>query len=226
MSYLIYDLAVVAILALFTWLGWRKGLLLSLCGLVVVVAAFVGAGVLADTLDDPIANAVEPKLEEIIAENLSDRFTSADPNADPIADLREMGGLYTWVADTLTETRESMDSVVLDTVQGVAHKAAQAIAVQAAHSVIFAVAFVLLFVLLTLLLHALDLVAKLPGLHFCNGLGGGVIGFVKGAIIVFVAVGAASLLLSAYLPDPQTLERTYLFKFFVKNNPLAFFFGG
>lgn len=226
MSFLIYDLIVVAILALFAWLGWRKGLLLSLCGLAVVAAAFVGAGFLADTLDDPVAGAVEPKLEEIIAENLSDRFTSADPSADPIAELREMGGLYEWVADTLADTRESMDSVVLDTVQGVAQKAAQAIAVQVAHSVIFAVAFVLLFLLLTLLLHALDLVAKLPGLHFCNGLGGGVIGLVKGGIIVFVAVGVASVFLSSWLPDAQTLERTYLFKFFVKNNPLAFFFGG
>lgn len=226
MSFLIYDLIVVAILALFTWLGWRKGLLLSLCGLAVAVAAFMGAGFLAETLDDPLANAVEPKLEEIIAENLSDRTTSAAPNADPIADLREMGGLYEWVADTLAETRESMDSMVLDTVQGVAQKAAQTIAVQVAHSVVFAVAFLLLFVLLTLLLHALDLVAKLPGLHFCNGLGGGVIGLVKGGIIVFVAVGAATVLLSSYLPDAQTLERTYLFKFFVKNNPLTLFFGG
>lgn len=226
MSFLIYDLIVVAILALFTWLGWRKGLLLSLCGLAVAVAAFMGAGFLAETLDDPLANAVEPKLEEIIAENLSDRTTSAAPNADPIADLREMGGLYEWVADTLAETRESMDSLVLDTVQGVAQKAAQTIAVQVAHSIVFAVAFLLLFVLLTLLLHALDLVAKLPGLHFCNGLGGGVIGLVKGGIIVFVAVGAATVLLSSYLPDAQTLERTYLFKFFVKNNPLTLFFGG
>lgn len=226
MSFLIYDLIVVAILALFTWLGWRKGLLLSLCGLAVAVAAFMGAGFLAETLDDPLANAVEPKLEEIIAENLSDHMTSAAPNADPIADLREMGGLYEWVADTLAETRESMDSMVLDTVQGVAQKAAQTIAVQVAHSVVFAVAFLLLFVLLTLLLHALDLVAKLPGLHFCNGLGGGVIGLAKGGIIVFVAVGAATVLLSSYLPDAQTLERTYLFKFFVKNNPLALFFGG
>lgn len=226
MSFWIYDLIVVAVLALFTWLGWRRGLLLSLCGLAVVAVAFVGAGFLADTLDDPIAKAAEPKLEEIIAENLSDRFTSADPSANPIADLREMGGLYTWVADTLTETRESMDSVALDTVQGVAHKAAQTIAVQAAHCVIFAVAFILLFVLLTLLLHALDLVAKLPGLHFCNGLGGGVIGLVKGGIMVFVAVGVASMLLRSYMPDTQTLERTYLFKFFVKNNPLVLFFGG
>lgn len=218
-QYLIYDLIIAAVLGLFVWRGWKKGLLLSLCGLVVALLAFWGAGFLAETLDDPIANAVEPKLEKVITENLSDHFTSTDPNADPIDDLRDMGGLYEWVADTLAETRESMDSMVLNTVQGVAHKAAQTIAVQVAHSVIFAVAFVLLFVLLTLLLHALDLVAKLPGLHFCNGLGGGLIGLVKGFVILLVAVSC--LRLFGKFITQEAVDNTYLLRFFAQIDPLS-----
>lgn len=219
MEYLIYDLVIVAILALFVWRGWKKGLLLSLCGLAVALLAFWGAGFLADTLDDPIANAIEPKLTELIAENLSDRFTSSSADADPISDLRDMGGVYTWAADLLGQKRETMSSMVLDTVQGVARAAAKAIATQAAHTVIFAVAFILLFVLLTILLHALDLVAKLPGLHFCNGLGGGLIGLVKGFVILLVAISC--LRLFGKLITQEAVDNTYVLKFFVQFDPIS-----
>lgn len=223
MSFLIYDLIVVAILVLFTWLGWRKGLLLSLCGLAVAVAAFVGAGFLADTFDAPVVEAMTPRLESILDERIS-RYND-ELGTITIPDvLRREGGLYAWAADVVEEALD--ESELAHNVTAAVHTATQAIAQRIAHSLLFAIAFLLLYVLLTLALHALDLVAKLPGLHFCNGLGGGAIGLVKGAIFVFVAVGAASLLLSAYLPDAQTLERSYIFKFFVKNNPIVSFLGG
>lgn len=219
MQYLIYDLVIVAVLALFVWRGWKKGLLLSLCGLAVALLAFWGAGFLAETLDDPAAKAIEPKLTEMIAENLSDRFAAEDADADPIDDLRDMGGIYAWAADALAEARQTMDSAVLDTVQGVAHKAAQAIAAQAAYSVIFAVSFVVLFVVLTLLLHALDLVAKLPGLHFCNGLGGGLIGLAKGFVILLVVISC--LRMFGKLIPQEAVDNTYVLKFFVRFDPVS-----
>lgn len=223
MSFLIYDLIVVAILVLFTWLGWRKGLLLSLCGLVVAVAAFVGAGFLADTFDDPVVMAMTPRLESMLEERISQHYD--DWGAITIPDiLRQEGGLYAWAADAVEEALD--ESELAHNVTAAVRAATQAIAQRIAHSLLFAIAFLLLYVLLTLALHALDLVAKLPGLRFCNGLGGGAIGLVKGAIFVFVAVGAASLLLSTYLPDAQALERSYIFKFFVKNNPIVSFLGG
>ncbi len=225
MGYLIYDAAVVAVLALFVWRSWKKGLLLSLCGLVVALLAFWGAGFLADLLDAPMADAIQPKLASAIEDNISDymdpHYDDLSP-ADPIDGLREMGGLYEWVADTLAETRASMDSMVLDTVQGVARAAAQAIAVQIAHTVIFALAFVLLFILLTLLLHALNLVAKLPGLNFCNGLGGGLIGLAKGVVILFVAV--ACLRFFGNFITQEVVDNTYLLKLFVQFDPISILF--
>lgn len=224
MSFLIYDLIVVGILALFTWLGWRKGLLLSLCGLVVAIAAFVGAGFLADTFDAPVAQAMTPRLASILDERISQHFEEGDTSS--IADmLRQEGGLYAWAADAVEEGALDEEHLFTDVTSAV-RTATQALAQRIAHSLLFALAFLVLYVLLTLALHALNLVAKLPGLHFCNGLGGGAIGLVKGGIIVFVAVGAATLLLSSYLPDAQTLERSYIFKFFVHYNPILPFLGG
>lgn len=222
MQYILFDVAVVAILAFFVWRGWKKGLLLSLCGLVVALLAFWGAGFLADLLDAPVADAIQPKLASAIEDNLSDYMASQSEYrspADLMDGLREMGGLYEWVADGLADTRESMDSMVLDTVQGVARAAAQTIAVQIAHTVIFALAFVLLFILLTLLFHALNLVAKLPGLNFCNGLGGGLIGLVKGVVILFVAI--ACLRLFSGLITPEVEENTYVMRLFLRFDPVS-----
>lgn len=224
MGYLLYDGIVIAVLALFTWFGWRRGLLLSLCGLAVAVVAFLGAGLVADTLDAPVATALVPNLSALVEDRISQHFEDGDTVS--IADmLRQEGGLYAWAADAVEKGALDEEHLFTD-VTSAARTAAQAVAQRIAHSLLFALSFLALYVLLTLALHALNLVAKLPGLHFCNGLGGGVIGLVKGGIIVFVAVGAATLLFSAYLPDAQTLERSHIFKFFVDNNPITSLLAG
>ncbi len=216
--YLIFDLVLAAVLALFVWLGWRKGLLLSLCGLAVVLVSLAGAGFLADTLDAPLADAIAPKLEETIQEQLTLHYDDQGQDT-PLDALREMGGLFTWAADTVEEVQGGVGSAVGE----VAGQAARLLAVGVAYRVIFVAAFLLLFVLLTLLLHALDLVAKLPGLHFCNGLGGGLIGLVKGGIVVYVLL--ACLRLFSGLIPPQAEENTYLLRLFLRFDPIAALLG-
>lgn len=223
MEFLIYDGIVVAILVLFVWLGWRKGLILSLCGLAAAVVAFLGAGFVADTFDEPVAMAMTPRLESMLEERISQHYD--DLGSITMADaLRQEGGLYSWAADIVEDALD--ESQLVHDVTYVVTTATQALAQRIAHSLIFAMSFLVLYVLLILALHALNLVAKLPVLHFCNGLGGAAIGLIKGGIVVFVAVGVASMLLSAYLPDSQTLERSYIFKFFVENNFILSLFGG
>lgn len=216
---LIYDLLILAVLALFVWLGWRKGLILSLCGLIVVVLALVGANFLADTATPPVAKAIQPKLAEVIEESVTD-YTSLHYDdlhpTNPWDALREMGGIYAWCADSVEEAIANF-SKNLDLSEMCAI-AADTVARQLARRIIFAVAFVLLFVLLTLLLHALNLVAKLPGLHFCNGLGGGVLGLVKGILVLFVVVSVLRVI-SGKLFAPDVVAQTRLFRFFVLELP-------
>lgn len=221
---ILYDLVILAVLALFLWRGWHKGLILSLCGLVVVILSLVGANFITDTAAPPVAKAIQPKLEEVIEENVNDYMTTHYDDlrpASPFDALREMGGVYAWCADSV-EDAVGQFSRNLD-LSEMLNIAANRVAEQLAHHILFVVSFVVLFVLLTLLLHALDLVAKLPGLHFCNGLGGGLIGLVKGVLVLFVALCVLRLT-SGRLFDPETVEKTYLFKFFVRINPVLALF--
>lgn len=213
--YLIYDAVVLAILVFALWRGWHKGLLLSLCGLAVVVASFLCAGFLADTLDDPLADALAPKFAQRIEEQFSQQDADTPPQS--LADtLREMGGLYAVAADTL----EDVGDAVGDDVHAAATHAAQAVASSIVYVVVFALSFLILVILLTLLLRGLDLVAKLPGLNFCNQLGGGVIGLVKGVIILYVVI--ACLRLFSGLITPEVEENTTVLKFFLCFDPFAF----
>ena len=221
MGFLIYDGIVLAILILFVVLGWRKGLLLSLCGLAVAIVAFLGAGVVADTLDGPVADAIVPALENSMEKRIALHYD--DSGVDTAVDaLREENGLFAWAADAVEEALEKQE--ILPSVSDIASTAAQLVAQRIAHSVLFALSFLVLYILLTILLHVLNIVAKLPGLDFCNGLGGGAIGLTKGVIIVLVAV--AAVMASAFHPDPQTLESSHIFRFFVEYNPILTLFGG
>ena len=221
MGFLIYDGIVLAILILFAVLGWRKGLLLSLCGLAVAIVAFLGAGVVADTLDGPVADAIVPMLESSMEKRITLHYD--DSGVDTAVDaLREENGLFAWAADAVEEALEKQE--ILPSVSDIASTAAQFVAQRIAHSVLFALSFLALYVLLTILLHVLDLVAKLPGLDFCNGLGGGVIGLVKGGLIVLV--GVAVLMSTSLQPDPKTLESSYLLRGFVAYNPILTLLGG
>ena len=60
MSYLIFDLAILAILALFFWRGYARGLVLTLCSLLAVFVALIGASFLSNALAEPVAKAIEP----------------------------------------------------------------------------------------------------------------------------------------------------------------------
>lgn len=218
MTYLIYDLVVLAVLVTCLAIGWHRGLLLSLCGLVVVVAAYLGAGIAADTLATPVADLLQPKLAETIESGIQSHISADQTTENPMEALEDMGGLYAWAAEQLADVQSEISRTISDSVTAVAVAAATAVATRLAHSILFVVAFLVLFLVLTLLLHALDLVAKLPGLHFCNALGGGLIGLVKGVLYLFVAV--CFLQIFGKLLTDEVLEKTYLAHYFVDYNPI------
>ncbi len=72
MSYLIFDLAILAILALFFWRGYARGLVLTLCSLLAVFVALIGASFLSNALAEPVAKAIEP----IVTSQIHDTVTS------------------------------------------------------------------------------------------------------------------------------------------------------
>ena len=229
MSYLIFDLAILAILALFFWRGYARGLVLTLCSLLAVFVALIGASFLSNALAEPVAKAIEP----IVASQIHDTVTSyyqrspaENTTAEeedwlaqlPLEELLEPLKESKFLQGFAETFQKAVDDKAADIVTHAAQALAHFVAVQIARIVIFAVAFFAVLIAWFFLSHALDLVAKLPVLSTVNAWGGGAVGLVKGALIVYIAVW----LLRGSFP-PATIEGSYLLKFFASAIPLSFF---
>lgn len=222
---ILFDVVILLILAGFALHGASRGLLLSLCGLVAVLVAFIGGNFLADLLAPKVADYLEPKFASAIESRLEEQMQAALPSSDgalpeasvdvPLADildiLKDMG-LYQSAVDAIDKAVE----------QGMTDVAAS-IAETVAYMILFVAGFVIVLVAWTVFSHALDLVARLPGLHFLNKTGGALLGLVKGCAILFLCAWVIRYL--GHIIPEETVEQTTLLKFFLTTNPVALILG-
>ena len=87
-----------------------------------------------------------------------------------------------------------------------------------AYAVVYLVSFLLLLLLLRLLLAPLHLFTKLPGVHGINAALGGVLGLVKGALLLFFAVWLLRRL--QLWITPELISQTYILRFFAEHSPM------
>ena len=168
-------------LAGFTIYGIRRGLLQALAGLVIVIVALVGAGMIAATFSAPAAKLAAPLIEKRIEQKVDTALaeqkrevTMPEDDVDfQLEDLLDLLGLDTDVRKPLAEKAE-------ETVRETGASLITAVVESIAQSVIYGVLYILSFLALLALLHvlfkAMGLLVKLPGLRGLNALGGGLLG--------------------------------------------------
>ena len=228
MAFLIADGLVLAVLLIFACIGARRGLILSLCGLLAFVVAFLGASFAARTLSPVVADALEPRFAAAIEEQLNESIRQQaeageaavlSPDDVPLEGvldaLREMG-FYETLINTVDR---AVESGMTATAASAAAAVAAAIAQSAAYLILFLLGFFLILLAWRLLSRALDLVARLPGLHFLNKTGGALFGLVQGCIILFVAAWLLQFF-GQVLPR-ELVEQTVLLKFFMTTTPFS-----
>ena len=211
-EYLI-DMIILALLALFGWRGWAKGLVLSLCGLVAVFVAFFSAQFLSDQFCTPVSNILRPIIIQTV------RGADAEPAANPadpestytvdelLASIQEKG-LFEGFSAFLEEGVKSNaveQSDRLSPLEALASYLAQA----AAKALLFGIVFISVMVAWFLVSHALDLAFQLPILSEVNTIGGLIIGLVKGALLTVVGVWLAQV--AGFIPNPPDTPVVALF---------------
>lgn len=226
----IIDLIAAAVLLGFALWGARRGLIRSLTGLLTVVVALVGAGLIAGALAAPAARLTAPLIQEHIRQQVDDALAVQSsqkvemPEADveedeedfEIADLLALLGLDEDVRESLLG---QIQEKAADTGEAIAAAVVESLVQSLLYAVLFLLSFLGLTVLLRLAIRALDLVAKLPGLHLANALGGAVIGLAEGILLVFLAIWIARRLGVSF--DTETVARTHILHFFTTNTPLS-----
>ena len=226
----IIDAVAVAILAFFVLWGAHQGLLRSLAGLLTIVVALVGAGLIAGALADSAARLAGPLVEERIRTQVDEAITAQSsqkvkmPELDveggdeefDIQDLLALMGLDQDVRDSLTE---EIQEKAVDAGTTIATAVVESVVRSVLYGVVFLLSFLALTVLLKLAIGALDLVAKLPGLHLLNTLGGAAAGLVQGVVLAFLAIWIARRLGISF--GTETVAQTHILHFFTTNTPLS-----
>lgn len=205
------DLILLALLLIGLVLGWRQGFVQALTRIIVVVAALLLASWIAGKLAEPAARWLEP----ILSEKLEQRLT-AQGNTD---DAGEMLAAFGFEGDTLSELVDNAVEKAQQAGETLLSAVVSTALKSAAYAVVYVVSFLLLLLLLLrLVLTPLHLFTKLPVVHGVNALLGGVLGLVKAALLLFLAVWVLQKL--QLLVTPELVSKTVLLKFFAQNSPI------
>ena len=177
---LLLDLVILGLLLYCLIQGLRRGFILTLCSLLAVLLAFLGGWYLATHAAQPLEEKLEPViLHAMLAQEESEAADSPEqtdlPSQSEQANPSENG-----LQDQLTQTTE-------DWKQATRAELAAAAAGLLARSLLFLAGFFGVLILWLILCHTLNLVAKLPGLHLLNKLLGGLLGLIKGLLLLMVA---------------------------------------
>ena len=191
----IIDLFLAVVLVLCTVLGFRRGAFKSVIGIVIVVAALIGAGFVSAQGAPAAAKALTP----LLTEQIEARFDKAAQELLP----------------SDTEAGEE-DAAGIFSAAGFYRKTADA-------AVLFFAGFLVLLIVLKLISNVLGLLTAVPGLHLMNALGGGVLGLLQGYLILCAVIWAAQFFGNGI--SEQVVEQTVLFRFFVALNPIEWVSG-
>lgn len=207
--HLLFDFIIILVLIFFFILGKNKGFVLTLCGLIALIIAFVGASLLARYLSPPIAEAITPQITSTLEEYIQEELPHIEDDNSIYTALKDWG-FYDQLVDDMQDTfSESGDQLLT------------AIASTVAHSICYLILFLVTFILVLIgwyfLSHTLDLVFKLPGLNFLNTWGGAALGLVRGCLILFVFAWVMQYFGNIISED--VVANTYLLKFFMEASP-------
>ena len=189
---LLLDLVILGLMIYWCIMGFRRGLILSLCSLLAVVVALAGGWYLANHAYEPLAERLEPiilpvvneRADEAISSEASGLVPSEETASDQAATNQSSSGPLSILSGSLqNQVGQQLENFKNNAVQQLAASIAQTVA----KAVLFLVGFLVVLLVWNILFHALHLVAKLPGLHLLNKVLGGAFGLVKGVLLLMVA---------------------------------------
>ena len=222
----IIDVIAAAILIASAAWGAHRGLLRALAGLAVVIAALVGAAIIANTLAAPAAHLVTPLIQEHIETRgdaamaqQSQDVLMAEVVVDQDFDIEDLLALMGLDVDVRSSLVQQTEEKIRDTGVSLAMAVVESVAQSILYAALFVLSFAVLTIALKLLVRALDLVLQLPGLHLVNSLGGGIIGLIEGALALFLAIWVLRRFGVSFETD--TVSATHILKFFAAHTPLS-----
>lgn len=182
---LIIDLIIIAIVLLFTFLGYKRGLI----KLAIKLCTFIIAIIIAFMFYKPIAGVIiaNTGIDETIQNTIVSKILPEGVSAEEEVDLSS-----------------SLPNIILENSQNTVQSIATSISTTLIETACLLIIFIAVKIVLKFVTFLADLIAKLPILKQCNKLGGTIYGVIEGFLIVFVGLAIVSLI--APLLDASILD--------------------
>ena len=172
--FILVDLIVVGIIALFTFLGYKQGLVKA----AIKILSFFIAIIVALVLYKPISNVIvnNTQIDENITNTIMEKIT---PEGIASTDEVEMtDNLAIKLVGEATSTIEEISN---------------AFAIKLIEVCVLLLLYIVIKIALRFILALTDIITKLPLIKQINKLGGTIYGVVKGVIMVYVILGVIYL---------------------------------
>lgn len=173
--FILVDLIVVGIIALFTFLGYKQGLVKA----AIKILSFFIAIIVALLLYKPISNVIvnNTQIDENITNTIMEKIT---PEGIASTDEVEMtDNLAIKLVGEATSTIEEISN---------------AFAIKLIEVCVLLLLYIVVKIALRFILALTDIITKLPLIKQINKLGGTIYGVVKGVIMVYVILGIIYLI--------------------------------
>jgi uncharacterized membrane protein required for colicin V production len=169
-------LVILAVLVYSVVMGARRGFILTLCSLLAVVLALAGGWYAANHWSQPLQETLEP----VLAQKLTDQMTTNQTMTADDDSSALLGNYSQAIQEQITSSAQNIQTAT-------ANQLAESLSGLLAKSILFLVGFVVVLVVWHLLCRVLNLVARLPGLRTLNKGLGGLVGLIRGILLLMVA---------------------------------------
>jgi hypothetical protein len=204
------DIILLLILLVFMLSGYRKGLILSLCSLLILVVSCLGATVAQQALTPKVSEYLKPQVTAYVSELLEAQVEESTDAVISESSGVTIGGqsvsleellalLQRFGIDAETTAQNTVSSASAPLVEAAAEAVSDTLTEALAGLLIFLAVFLIIFLLLRSLELGLNTVDRLPVIHTLNHLSGGLIGLISGGFLL--TVGMAVLVQSGAVTD-------------------------
>ena len=196
------DIILLLIFVVCVLSGYRKGLILSLCTLLMLALSCLGAAAVQQVLTPKVSEWMEPKVTSYLVDVIQDGVEDSTENAleqtgevgltigGKQVTLNDLTGILSGFGlDVQESVQGAAQTVAEPVVQSIAKSISQSVVSSLAGLVIFLVAFLLIYLLLRAVSLIVNLVDRLPVVHTLNHAGGALIGAVSCALFLTVLMG-------------------------------------
>jgi uncharacterized integral membrane protein len=237
MSFL-FDVILLAIVALCTWRGYKSGILVTALGIVAIIISLVVGNVFAKAYSSEFAGILEPFASGLVDDSISevtglktaeDGKTTEETEQVELVSERADADVYTVSYEALINmgiAKAPAEKIAEETAadseevnQSMTAALTENLCERIAFVAVFAVIFILTAIVFVVVENIADLKFRLPGAEKVNVIAGCVLGAVKGIMIVMFI---ASIFRYAGIILPESfITKTFILEMFINGNLVA-----